>query len=286
MALSSSAYAGNSYSFVIGGHRIRIEASRYCNSPSCVSVSIPGIYQHRGRDKYDDAATATAPATPAVVPAKPLAAATEQPQPPASLENKSSTEHAAAPPPPPPIVAAPPAPQEAAPHPSSVEPPKTPIVTPPIVTPPAAPPAEPPAAVVKPVPEAAPKVLKVSQDADAEPAATPLGDWRIEGKKQSVRIAPCGQALCGYILNPSSNDRGETVLINMKPSDAKWSGNIYSRDSGATYYATIALKGPNSLRVEACALGRFFCSDTVWSRIDAKPEKLITSRQPAPQLRS
>src|SRR5580693_9364068 len=93
MALSSSAYAGNSYSFVIGGHRIRIEASRSCNSPSCVSVSIPGIYQHRGRDKYDDAATATAPApaTPAVVPAKPLAAATEQPQPPVSPEK--STEH-------------------------------------------------------------------------------------------------------------------------------------------------------------------------------------------------
>ena len=32
----------DSFSFVIGGHRVHIEASRHCFSPSCVSVSIPG----------------------------------------------------------------------------------------------------------------------------------------------------------------------------------------------------------------------------------------------------
>jgi len=53
MVLSSSAYAGNSFSFGIGGHRIRIEAPRHCNSPSCVSVSIPGLYEtRRGRDRF------------------------------------------------------------------------------------------------------------------------------------------------------------------------------------------------------------------------------------------
>ena len=57
MALSSSAYAGSTLSFVVGGHRIRIEAPRHCNSPSCVSISIPGIYQSRrwrDRDGDDD----------------------------------------------------------------------------------------------------------------------------------------------------------------------------------------------------------------------------------------
>ena len=52
MLLSSSAQAGNSFSLVVGGHRIRIEAPRSCRSPSCVSVSIPGIYQtHRARER-------------------------------------------------------------------------------------------------------------------------------------------------------------------------------------------------------------------------------------------
>jgi hypothetical protein len=43
MLLGSSAQAGNSFSFVVGGHRIRIDAPRSCRSPSCVSVSIPGF---------------------------------------------------------------------------------------------------------------------------------------------------------------------------------------------------------------------------------------------------
>ena len=113
-----------------------------------------------------------------------------------------------------------------------------------------------------------------------EPTDTPLGDWQTEGNKGAVRIERCGQALCGYLLNLTSNAKGETILIDMKPKTvSEWSGNIYSRDSGNTYYATIAMKGPNSLRVEACALGRFFCSGNIWSRIDLKPMRTVTTRQ-------
>ena len=78
--------------------------------------------------------------------------------------------------------------------------------------------------------------------------------------------------MCGYTLNPSSDDKGEAVLINMKPkTDTRWTGNVYSKDSGDTYYGTVDLKGPNTLRVEACAFGRFYCSGNNWIRISAKP---------------
>jgi len=131
------------------------------------------------------------------------------------------------------------------------------------------------------------KVLKVLREADEQPAPTPLGDWQTEGKTGLVRIEPCGPALCGRILDASSHAVGESVLINMKPSTAsEWSGNIYSRDSGNTYHATMAMKGANSLRVEACALGRFFCSGNVWSRIGAPGERMITSRQQSAAPRS
>ncbi len=134
--------------------------------------------------------------------------------------------------------------------------------------------------------DAAPQLLKITHEKDEEPAETPLGDWQTEGKTGSVRIAQCGQALCGYMLNPSSNTVGESVLINMKPkSSEQWSGNIFSRASGSSYYATMAMKGPNSLRVEACALGRFFCSGNVWTRI-ANPQDQITARQVSPPPRS
>ena len=122
------------------------------------------------------------------------------------------------------------------------------------------------------------------READDAAAETPLGDWLTEGKG-SVRIERCGRALCGHVLNPSSSDNGELVLINMKPKTALWSGKIYSRDSENTYYATIAMSGPDSLWVKACALGRFFCSGNLWSRT-GKPEKLVNSRQTSPEPRS
>ena len=75
--------------------------------------------------------------------------------------------------------------------------------------------------------------------------------------------------------------RGESVLVNMKPKTHDvWTGNIYSRSSGSTYYATMTLKSSGKLHVEACAVGHFWCSGNDWTRAEERPEKLITtSRQ-------
>jgi uncharacterized protein (DUF2147 family) len=290
MVLSSSAHAGGSYSFVVGGHRISIEAPRHCRSLSCVAVH----ETRRGRDRTDDPDTA-----PDAASAKPLAAALPQPQAsaPAQAQLQAPTPTrapvlAAAPPSLPPaskpsvqpVVCAPPQPatvalsasatkEVAAPPPPKIQPA---AIQP--ITPREAAPVEKPLVAAQPAPVAAPQVLKVSREANDEPEQTPLGDWQTEGNKGSVRIEQCGRALCGYILNPSSNAVGETVLINMKPKAAsQWSGNIFSRDSGNAYFATMKMKGPNSLRVEACALGPFFCTGNVWSRVGAEPKTLVTS---------
>src|SRR3984957_651946 len=287
MAISSSADAGNSFSFVVAGHRVIIEAPRDCNSPSCVSVSIPGIYEARGgRDGDDDTddTSDTPDTSDSTAPVKPAAAAQQQVAAPPIVQpaRKPAVEPVASAPPPlaaaqvaataAPAVAALPPPKiqpANAQQPKPLQPKPLPVTS--SVDKPT--PAVPPAA-------AAPHPVQVLQETDDDPAEAPLGDWQTEGNKGSVRIERCGRALCGYVLNPSSNASGETVLINMKPKTAsEWSGNIYSRDSGSTYYATIAMQGPDSLRVEACALGRFFCSGNVWSRIGAKPEKLVTSRR-------
>ena len=123
MLLSSSAYA-NSYSFVVGGHFIRIDASRYCYSRSCISVSTQGIRQTRHtRDRYDEADT-TSDKTPAKVSTPPAA-------PPAA---KPAVEPVASAPPAPTIVtpAAPASPPVAAskltstpPPPEAIQPPAT-----------------------------------------------------------------------------------------------------------------------------------------------------------------
>jgi hypothetical protein len=299
ITLSSSAHAGNSFSFVVAGHRVVIEAPRDCHSASCASISVPGIYEARGRrdrDEHDNDDTADAAA-----PVKPPAAAQQQVASPAIVQpaSKPVVQPVASVSPPAATVglAASSAPAIAAPAPSKTQPantqqpklsqpklsqpklsePKPPPVTSPL---PATSVADKATQVVPPAP--APRPVQVLQEVDDDPSDAALGDWQTEGNKGSVRIERCGSALCGYVLNPSSNASGETVLINMKPKTAsQWSGNIYSRDSGSTYYATMAMQGSDSLRVEACALGRFFCSGNVWNRIAAKPDKRVISRRTA-----
>ena len=277
MLLSPPAYAG-SFSFSIGGHRIHIESSRYCRSTSCASVSISGILQsRRNRDRYDDDDRNTVdPVKVPPVPTQtvsPAAPPAHNPVPPAVIAPPPAvfkpaaivTQIVTAPPPPPRPV------QQAT------------------VLPPPPPPVAAPAEAVRPapVPAAAPQVLKVShQEIADEPADTPVGDWQTEGKG-AVRIVTCGRALCGYVLNTSSDDRGEAVLVNMKPkTDTQWTGNVYSHDSGDTYYGTMDFKGPDTLRVEACALGRFYCSGNNWTRIIARNQPMMSSRQTSPEPRS
>jgi Uncharacterized protein conserved in bacteria (DUF2147) len=276
--LSSSAHAGHTFSFVVGRHRVHIEAPRHCHSPSCLSVSIPEIRETL--DRYDnieatpaaEQAKSPAPAPQAVSPRPGVAPAVKSPiEPVASLPTPAphlelaaaATRNVAAP--------APPNIQPSRPQPATPTPPST----------------RPSTDAARPAPDTAARISRIVREEDDAAAETPLGDWQTDGNKGSVRIERCGRALCGHVLNPSSNDNGEMVLINMKPKTAAlWSGKIYSHDSENTYYATIAMKGPDSLRVEACALGRFFCSGKIWSRIGGKPEKLVISRQTSPEPRS
>jgi uncharacterized protein (DUF2147 family) len=301
MALSSSAQAGDSFSFVVAGHRISIEAPRHCRSASCVSVSIPGIYRsNRRSDRDDDVAAAPEPA-PVNPPARGAtcapapAPASQPPVQPAPLQPV-----AAAPPPPPAppplavpqlasttakivvVPAPPPLPAPVAATAQPAVPPPPPKVEPVQTIPAEAPPLVAPKPV--PVPTPVPQISKVSRETEDAPADTPLGDWQTEGSKGAVRVERCGQAMCGYLLNLASNAKGDTILINMKPksktvkSDMAWSGTIYSRSSGATYYATMTMKGEDTLRVEACAFGRFFCAGNDWTRME-KASRMMTYQE-------
>jgi uncharacterized protein (DUF2147 family) len=239
---TTSAYAGNSISFEVNGHKIRIEAPRNCDSLSCLQISgISGSGFGSKSKRYDDgnydddnnvAANSDQPAAksqpaPAVQAAAPVAQAPVQVAPAQ--------------------VAQTPAP--------AVAPVAAPVVT-----------------TSAPVNAAAPAVvasnspaLAASNDVAPAPAAaptTPVGIWSTEGNKGRVRVEPCGDNLCGYALTS-----GEKILINMKPSDSKWTGRIHDPDSGRNYDSTITMKGPDALRVQGCAFGGMFCGGQTWSRV-------------------
>jgi uncharacterized protein (DUF2147 family) len=160
---------------------------------------------------------------------------------------------------------------------------ETPKVEPPALDLPKTTSLEPPVAAK---PAIKPQLATTARTREDDPAEAPLGTWETEGAKGTVRIERCGSALCGYMLSESL-PKGESVLVNMKPKSASvWTGNVYSRASGNTYYGTMQLKNPTRLHVEACALFHFFCSGNDWTRIDEQPEKLITTSRQGSNARS
>jgi uncharacterized protein (DUF2147 family) len=227
---STAAHAGNSVSFNIDGHKVRIEVPRNCDSLSCIQVSAPGLsgFDFKGfnskrlDDDKDVAATTPAPQNAAPAPAVQAAAPTSA-APAATTTAPASTT----------VASTDPAPA---------------VGFETRTAPAAATPAAPQPAPVAAAPVAAP--------------TTPLGIWATEENKGSVRVEQCGQNLCGYAVKS-----GERILINMRPSDTKWVGQIHDPDSGRNYDSTIAMKGPNAMRVQGCAFGGMFCGGQTWKRI-------------------
>ncbi|MHC4042482.1 DUF2147 domain-containing protein [Bradyrhizobium sp. 23AC] len=250
LASTAAAHAGgNTISFQIEGQHIRIETPRNCASLNCVTIVAPGLsdkpiklnninLKGLGGSKDDD------DTTPSTTTAQPAPAPVQQP--PAQQAPAQTTAPAA------PAVTAPAAPTAtvaAAPSAgfdANTQP--APVAAPvPAPAPVAVAPAPAPAPVA-----AAPVVV----------ANTPIGVWATEENKGNVRVEQCGTNLCGYAVK--SNER---ILINMKPEGSKWSGRIHDPDSGRNYDSTIAMKGPNAMRVQGCAFGGMFCGGQTWKRV-------------------
>jgi uncharacterized protein (DUF2147 family) len=235
LMVNTAAHAGNSISFEIGGHKIHVEAPKNCDSLSCLKVSAPGLsssdfgFKDLKSKRFDDDGD--------------VAQRTDPPAPksaPAPINQAAATPQA-------PVATASNTPSTSITV-ASTSPASTARDN---VAPPA--PAVASAAAPQPAPVAAAPV--------AAPT-TPLGVWATEENKGNVRVESCGENLCGYAVGS-----GEKILLNMKPSDKKWTGRIHDPDSGSTYDSTIVMKGPNTMRVQGCAFGGLFCGGQIWKRV-------------------
>jgi uncharacterized protein (DUF2147 family) len=235
-AATTTAHAGNSISFEVNGNRVRIEVPRNCDALSCLQITAPGLSgsgfgskdkSDRFDDTDNDVAVRSDPPASKKTPAPVVQAAVPQPSAPAVNTTPSASTAVAS---------------------------TTPA---PAVTNDVAPAAPAPAAVAT----AAPTPTAVAA-APVEAPTTPLGVWATEENKGNVRVEPCGPNLCGYAVKT-----GAKILINMKPSDTKWTGRIHDPDSGRDYDSTIAMKGPNAMRVQGCAFGGMFCGGQTWKRV-------------------
>lgn len=125
-------------------------------------------------------------------------------------------------------------------------------------------------------------------DAARAQGADPSGLWLTQAGDAKVRVRECGNGICGAVAwlreaidpatgqpprdsrnpNPALAQRpiiGLVLFNSMQPSGtARWSGTIYNADDGQTYASSIAMTGPNSLRVEGC-IGAL-CGAEIWTR--------------------
>lgn len=254
----TAAHAGDTYSFEIGGRSVYIDAPNGCNSASCISVSIPGVFEYgpkRGKrarvNSRIDQEDAEAPA-----PAKPANSAPAQ----SSQPSQSAVATQAATPP----VAAKSEPQATRPAPTPTSDQAVPSVS---ERSPAVSSSAP--TVVATAPATTPLPAQEAPRAAVQQAAnSPIGVWRTEENEGKVRIEQCGANLCGYSVNARTNENAEKVLINMRPTGDKWNGRIHDPKGGSTYDSTIALKGPDRLRVQGCAFGGMFCGGQTWTRVN------------------
>ena len=119
-------------------------------------------------------------------------------------------------------------------------------------------------------------------------AAGPDGIWLTQAGDAKVRVSKCGAGVCGVVVwlkdpidpatgkaqlddknpNPALARRpiiGLLLFSDMRPSGPnKWSGQIYNADDGKNYASSIAIAGPDALKVEGCVGG--FCGGETWSR--------------------
>jgi uncharacterized protein (DUF2147 family) len=244
---STAAHAGNVVSFEIEGQKIHIQAPRNCSSLNCITILAPGLSRNPitlknlnlngfGSKDDDDDVASNSTTTPQPAPAPTAPQAPVQAAAPAVTAPVAPTTSVAA----------------ASPTPGVGFDTTTPAPAP-------APVAAPAPAMTAPAP--APAAAPVAA-APAPAPTTPIGLWAAEENKGNVRVEQCGANLCGY-----AEKSGERILINMKPEGAKWSGRIHDPDSGRNYDSTIAMKGPNLLRVQGCAFGGMFCGGQTWKRV-------------------
>lgn len=107
------------------------------------------------------------------------------------------------------------------------------------------------------------------------------GVWQTlpddNGRYGHVRIAPCGQALCGVLERafesdgterPDAENIGRKIVWDMLAvGDGTYDkGKVWAPDRDKTYRARMELDG-DSLAVSGCVMGGLICRASRWRRV-------------------
>ncbi len=117
-----------------------------------------------------------------------------------------------------------------------------------------------------------------SSSADARDALE--GVWKNRPNTLRVRIAPCGPALCGTVVEADADAKASTrragtpnlvgtqVLTQLRRSSKDtYKGEVYNPNLNIHAAGTVTLLDYSTLLVEGCVLGGLICRHQHWSRV-------------------
>ena len=110
--------------------------------------------------------------------------------------------------------------------------------------------------------------------AQADPA---VGVWQTQvddSRYAHVKMAPCGNAICGTIVKTfldgadyKSPNIGKQLVRSMVPSgNGKYAGKVWRPSNGKIYTGKMTVSG-NSLKLSGCVAGGLLCSKQTWKRL-------------------
>lgn len=105
-------------------------------------------------------------------------------------------------------------------------------------------------------------------------AASLEGKWANPKHSVIVRVARCGNALCGTVSWASANNRakgttlGTRVLSDLLPAgDGVYKGSAFEPKREIHGSATVRQVGPDVMMVKGCAVLGLLCKEQRWTRV-------------------
>ena len=107
------------------------------------------------------------------------------------------------------------------------------------------------------------------------------GEWRNPKGNVVVKLAPCGDAWCGTVVDATEKAKatarkggtpnliGTRILSDLRAEgDGRFKGKVFDPKRNIRAPATIKLLGPNAIEVRGCAIaGMLLCKEQRWTRI-------------------
>jgi uncharacterized protein (DUF2147 family) len=106
------------------------------------------------------------------------------------------------------------------------------------------------------------------------------GHWKNPKGSVVVRVASCGDAYCGVVVEASDKAKasarkggtprliGTRILSGMKPTgNGIFRGQAFDPKRNIHAPATVRLLGPSTLVVKGCVLSGIICKEQRWTRV-------------------